>query len=170
MSAAAGPSKFARALTWFAVALSIVLLALGIYWYGLSLEVQQPMWSDIFARAHGPMTFRFYLQPIMAAIAALHDGVNDARSGHKAFFWTAVWDKTQRTGRLREGLTSTARILLLGLCMDTIYQFKVLDHFYPAEAVVISLLLAVIPYFILRWIVELVSRRWFARHSPNSAT
>ena len=86
----------------------------------------------MFARFGGPMTFRFFLQPTMAAIAALVDGIRDAREGHRSFFWAAWRDPTQRPGRLREGMISTARILLLGISMDIIYQFKVLNAFYPA--------------------------------------
>jgi hypothetical protein len=153
------PSAFALALTWFALGLSAFLLALGIYWYGFSMEVHHRFWSDIADRIHGPMTFRFYLQPAMAFIAALHDGINDARHGHKSFFWTAHRDPTQKAGRLREGLISTARVVLLGISMDAIYQFKVLNQFYPAEALMMAILLAVIPYFIFRWIIELVASR-----------
>jgi hypothetical protein len=100
----------------------------------------------------------------MAAIAALHDGIKDAREGHKSFFWTSWWDSTQHTGRLREGLLSTARIMLLGISMDVIYQFKELNTFYPAEAAMIAILLAVVPYFVFQWIVEYIARWWIARH------
>jgi len=162
------PSRFARILTRFVLVLCAVMVALGIYWYGWSMEVNERFWSDIFARAHGPMTFRFYLQPTMAAIAAVHGGINDARYGHRAFFWTALWDQTQRTGRLKQGLISTARIMLLGISMDVVYQLRVEHRFYPAEAVMIAILLAVIPYFVFRWIVEQVARWWFARRKSNS--
>ena len=56
------------------------------YWYGFSLEVHHRFWSDIADRVQGPMTFRFYLQPTMALIAAIPDGINDARNGRSAFF------------------------------------------------------------------------------------
>jgi hypothetical protein len=164
------PSTVARIMTWLVVAISAVLLVLGIARYGWSWEVHQRFWADIFDRLHGPMTFRFYLQPTMALIAALHDGIKDTRSGHKSFSWTALWDPTQKGGRLREGLTSTARVVLLGLSMDGIYQFKVFDRFYPVEALMMAILLAVIPYFVFRSIVEYVARRWFARKSPGSAS
>jgi hypothetical protein len=156
-------SLLARVMTWFAVALSAVLLVLGIARYGWSMEVHQRFWTDIFDRVHGPMIFRFYLQPVMALLAALPDGIRDARLGHSSFFWSAWWDKNVSTGRLREGAASTARVVLLGLSMDMIYQFKVLDRFYPGEALMMALLLAVIPYFIFRWIVERTAGWWFAR-------
>lgn len=103
----------------------------------------------------------------MAGIAALHDGLKDARQGHKSFFWSAWGDSGQQTGRLREGLIATARILLLGISMDVIYQLRALESFYPAEAAVIAILLAVVPYFIFRWIVEHFARWWFARKSDR---
>jgi hypothetical protein len=151
-------SSLATATSWLAVVLSAILIAWGVFKYGLSTEVHQRFWLDIFGRTDGPMTFRFFLQPTMAAIAAVHDGRRDAREGHKSFFWTALWDPAQPRGRLREGLTSTARIMLLGMAMDVVYQSQVYDRFYPAEAVMIAILLAVVPYFIIRWIVEIVAR------------
>lgn len=162
------PSGLAVAMTWIALILTCALLALGSYWYGFSLEVHQRFWSDIVDRIHGPMTFRFYLQPMMALIAAIPDGINDARNGHSAFFWTARGDAEMRRGRLREGLIATARIVLLGLSMDVIYQYRVLGHFYPAEAAVMAIMLAVIPYFLFRWIVERATAWWLAHRSAAS--
>ena len=162
MNQAAQPSAVARAMTWLVVALTVVLIALGVFWYGLSMEVQQRFWHDLFDRVHGPMTFRFYLQPTMAAIAALPDAIRDARVGHRSFFWTARRDPEQR-GDCARGSISTARVVLLGISMDVIYQYRVLDQFYPVEALVMAILLAVIPYFVFRWVVERVARWWLAR-------
>ncbi len=164
----ASASAFARGLTWFVVALAGVLLVLGVYWYGFSTEVNHRIWTDIADRIHGPMTFRFYLQPTMALIAALPDGIRDARLGHKSFFWSAWADSNVSTGRLREGLIATARVILLGISMDVIYQFKALLRFYPVEALIMAIMLAVIPYFIFRWLVERVARWWLARKGAGT--
>jgi len=161
------PSKLSRAMTWTVVVLAVVLTVIGIARYGFSWEVHQRFWADIFGRLSGPMTFRVYLQPTLGFVAAWRDGMKDLRAGHKAFFWTALWDRTQHSGRLREGAFSTSRIALIGFVMDTIYQLRVFDRFYPAEAVMIVLLLAVLPYFIFRWIVERVARWRLARKSTS---
>jgi hypothetical protein len=113
------------------------------------------------------MTFRFILQPIMATIAALADGVKDARTGRNPYFWTILTDPTKRGSRLHEGLISTARVILLGLCMDLIYQFIVFDTFHPAEAVIIAGLLAFVPYLLLRGPITRVARWWLDRGSAN---
>ena len=36
------------------------------------------------------MIFRYYLQPAMAARAAMADGIKDGKLGHESFFWTAL--------------------------------------------------------------------------------
>jgi hypothetical protein len=163
------PSRFAIAKAWLAVALAVLLLAWGVLRYGISLEVHQRFWGNIADRVHGPMSLRFFLQPSMAFIFALIDGIKDARFGHKSFFWTALRDPSQQRGRLREGLISVANVILFGISLDVIYQFKVFDRFYPVEALMMAILLAVIPYFIFRWIVEFVARWWFARNSAGPA-
>jgi hypothetical protein len=150
-----------------AVLACLVLAALGFVWYGASSEVWQRQWQDLTGRPGGPMSFRFILQPVMATIAAVHDGITDARLGRSPFFWTVLTSAEKRAGRLQEGLVSTARIILLGLGMDTIYQIKVLGTFYPGEAVVIALALAFVPYLLLRGPVDRIARRWLG-NSPST--
>ena len=88
----AAPSRLSLAMTWTVIALSSVITLLGVVWYGVSWQLHERFWSDVFGRLHGPMTIRFYLQPTLAFVAAMKDGIRDARYGHKAFFWTALWD------------------------------------------------------------------------------
>jgi hypothetical protein len=44
-----------------------------------------------------------------------------------------------------EGLNATARIILLGLAMDVIYQLLVLKTFYPNEAFIMSVKAKLLP-------------------------
>ena len=144
------PSQAKILLAQFVVALMIIFVVLGAAWYGFSADVRERIWQNLLDRPGGPMTFRFVLQPIMATIAALYDGAQDARSGRSPYLRTVLADPAKRGRRLREGLISTARVILLGLCMDAIYQFIEFKTFYPAEAVIIALLLAFVPYLVLR--------------------
>ena len=66
----------------------------------------------------------------------------------------------KRAGRLREGLNATARIILLGIAMDVVYQIIVLRTFYPVEALIVSLLVAFVPYLAMRGPVARIARRW----------
>jgi hypothetical protein len=141
-----------------AALIALVLVLLGAVCYGVSSEVLQRQWHDLTGRPGGPMTFRFFLQPAMAAIAAAHDGIRDAQLGRSPYFWTVVNDPAKRAGRLREGWVSTARIMLLGIGMDAIYQLAVLKAFYPAEAILVAIALAFIPYVLLRGPIARIAR------------
>ena len=96
------------------------------------------------------MTFRFVLQPVMAAIAAWRDGRKDAGIGRVPYLWALLTRPASLGGRLHEGLVATGRVIILGLVMDVIYQALVFDTFHPVEAVLIALLLAFVPYLLLR--------------------
>jgi hypothetical protein len=146
-----------------------VLIVLGLVMYGSSAEVRSRIWKDIFDRPGGPMTFRFILQPCMAAIAAFADGIKDARLGRDPYLWTILTNAQESAGRMREGLIATARIILLGLGMDAIYQATVLKTFYPGEMALVAILLAFVPYLLLRGPFTRIARWWFARKSADSA-
>jgi hypothetical protein len=154
-------------LAWIAIILVVAFSVFGLIWNGFSDEVRHRVWTDLIDRPGGPMTFRFILQPVMATVAALHDGIKDARLGRSPYFWTIMHDPARRARRLREGLISTARIILLGLAMDAIYQYKEFKTFYPAEAVIIALTLAVVPYFILRGPIARIARRRLSRPASH---
>ena len=162
------PSKTQILLARLVIVLMIAFTAVGVLWYGLSEEVRHRVWDQLIARPTGPMAFRFILQPIMAAIAALRDGINDAKSRRSPFFWTLLTNPFEGGHRLYEGLISTARVILLGLCMDAIYQWIVLKTFYPAEAVIVALALAFFPYVLLRGPITRIARRRLDAASAES--
>jgi hypothetical protein len=149
------------------VGLMVAFVIGGLLWYGFSAEVRTRVWQNLFERPGGPMVFRFFLQPTMAAIAAWRDGLSDARAGHTPFFEGALRDPAQRTVRLNEALVATARIILLGLVMDGIYQAIEFNSFHPVEAVIISLVLAFLPYLVLRGLIARAARWWFNREANS---
>jgi len=151
-----------------AVAILLVLLVLAVAWYGISAQSLGRLWRDILDRPGGPMTFRFILQPAMAIIAALRDGVHDTRRGRKPYLWAlinGVRDPQGRRGRLWEGIISTARIIILGAVMDMVYQRVVFKTFYPGQAGVMAILLAFVPYLLMRGPIGRIAYHWVAR--PN---
>jgi hypothetical protein len=165
------PSKTQIAQARLAVGLLAVLLIGGVLWYGVTEESLGRLWTDVLDRPGGPMTFRFILQPAMALIAALRDGLKDARLGRRPYLWAllrGVRDSQGRVGRLWEGVISTARILILGIVMDTVYQWVVFKTFYPVQAAVIAILLAFVPYFLFRGPIERLASLWVAPRPASS--
>lgn len=126
------------------------------------------LWGDLAARPAGPLSFRFILQPIMATLLGIRDGIKDARTGRSPYFWTVLRNPAERHARLREGLIATSRILLLGLIMDAIYQFKVDGRFHVGEAIIVALTLAFIPYLFIRGPAARLTNWWQNRSANNS--
>ena len=147
----------------------ILLIVAGVIWNGVTVATIQRVWRQLVVRPDGPMAFRFILQPLMAAIVAFLHGRQDARAGRSPYFWTVMSNREERIERLREGLNATARIILLGLIMDAIYQVIVLKRFHPAEAVIIAVLLGFVPYVIFRGVFTRILRRWQGGASAHQA-
>jgi hypothetical protein len=110
-------------------------------------------------RVGGPMTFRIILQPMMAALLAILAGVKDARAGRPPYFWTILTDPGQRADLVREGWKSIARVFFLAIIMDVIYQVIVLRWVYPFEVILVAILLAVVPYLLIRGPVNRLANR-----------
>lgn len=140
------------------IALAAMLIIAGVLWHGVTWQNLLRAWSDLTQRPSGPMAFRFILQPSVAVIAAIHDSMHDIRAGRSPYLWTILRQPQHRVARLNEGINATARIILLGLAMDVIYQVTVLKMFYPVEALLIALLLAFVPYLLIRGPVVRVLR------------
>jgi hypothetical protein len=132
------------------IAFGVALIVAGMLWHGVATETFKRIWQSLVQRPSGPVAFRFFLQPAMAAIAAIYDGLKDVRTGRSPYFRTVLRKPHERVARLGEGLNATARIILLGLAMDTIYQVIELKKFYPFEALIMALLLAFVPYLLIR--------------------
>jgi len=134
----------------------------------IAQDALERMWSNLLARPSDPGAFRFYLQPTMATLVALRDGIKDARAGRSPYLWSVLLSPAERIALLREGVTQTSRIILLGITMDTIYQFAVLKAFHPLELLLVVLVLCFVPYLLLRGPFGRIARWWFLRHSVRS--
>lgn len=124
-------------------------------------------YTDLIGRSDGPMTFRFFLQPGMALLFAIRDGIKDAKIGRTPYFWTILHDPIRRRASLHEGLRATGRIIALGLVMDVIYQYKVFGTFHVLEALNIVVILCFLPYLLMRGPVDRIARWWMTRKASQ---
>jgi hypothetical protein len=108
----------------------------------------------------GPLAFRFYLQPAMAILFAVRDGLKDAHEGRPAYLWSIFTHPEQRRELIADGWKSIGKIFVLAVVLDVVYQLIVLRWIYPFETVDVALLLAVVPYVLLRGPVNRIARLW----------
>jgi hypothetical protein len=118
------------------------------------------IWENLVGRIHGPMSFRFFLQPAMAAIFAIRDGIHDARKGEPAYFWSLFTDPSHRSDRIHAGWKAISRVFILSVIMDIIYQLIVLHRLYPGEVLMVATGLAIVPYILLRGPINRLIQYW----------
>jgi len=109
-------------------------------------------------RVTGPMKFRLVLQPLMAMIFAIRSGLDDARAGRPLYFWALFTDPAHRAEMLKDGWKSVGKVFVLALILDVVYQIIVTRFVYPGEALATAVLLAIVPYVLLRGPVNRIAR------------
>jgi hypothetical protein len=113
-------------------------------------DILQRIVDHLAERVSGPLHFRLFLQPVVAATFAILDGRKDARTGGPAYLWTVFTDPARRPELLRDGWKSVGRVFLLAVIIDAVYQWMAVKFFYPGEALIVATILALVPYLLLR--------------------
>ena len=114
--------------------------------------------NDMVGRLTGPMKFRLLLQPAMAAFFAIRSGLADAKAGRPPYFWSLMQDSGEREAILKDGWKSVGRVFILAVVLDIVYQLYVLHFVYVPQAFVVAIILAIVPYLVLRGLVNRLSR------------
>jgi len=111
-------------------------------------------------RLHGPLDFRFILQPLVATVLAIGAGLRDARAGRPAYGWRIVTGNGDRAQLLREGWREIARLYVAAVAIDLVYALVVYHWVYPLQAMFVAFMVAVPCYFLIRGLVNRIARRW----------
>lgn len=122
-------------------------------------------WTEFVARFDGPLHFRLFVQPLMAILFAVRDGSRDAREGRGAYLWSFVTDPEQRRYLLESGWKGISKVFVLAFVLDVVYQLMVSRGLRPLQALLTAIVLAVVPYALLRGPVNRVLRLTRARRS-----
>ena len=111
-------------------------------------------------RIEGPMKLRLVLQPLMASFFAIRSGLADAKSGQPPYLWAIVTHPSERADLLKDGWKSIGKVFLLALGLDVVFQLIVVKTLYPFETFLVAVMLALVPYVVLRGLTNrLVGRK-----------
>lgn len=114
--------------------------------------------DGLLARVDGPMSLRLVLQPLMALIFAFRDGRKDAREGRAPYFWALFTDPRHRREMLESGWKSIGKVFVIAIVLDLVFQYIVFHEFRPIGALGAGIVLAIIPYALLRGPVNRLGR------------
>ena len=121
-------------------------------------------------RLAGPANFRFILQPLIAAIAGIRDGVSDAKLGLRPYGIVVLFDSDSRGELLGAGLRRTAIPLVVGVVIDMVVQWMLFQRVLLSAAVLVGVLLVGLPYIAARGLTNrILRRRYKDEATPRSA-
>jgi NhaP-type Na+/H+ or K+/H+ antiporter len=104
-------------------------------------------------RLAGPFPARFVLQPLVAIILGIRDGITDAKLGRPPFVMALLFARDGAIPRSELLKTSLRRILTplaIGIFIDMIVQWYLFDRIILWGAILVGALLVALPYTIAR--------------------
>lgn len=114
--------------------------------------------EDLPKRLTGPGRFRFLLQPLIATLLGIRSGRADARAGRLPYLWSLMTDGPHRRELARDGLSTVANLLLMGILLDSVFQWMILGASYPGPALIVGPVLITMPYAIARALANRATR------------
>ena len=113
-------------------------------------DILKRFWENLVGRSSGPMHLRLVIQPAVAGVLAIRAGLKDAREGRPAFLWTAVTNPAYRPELLRQGARDVGKVFVIAVVLDAAYQLIVQRGVFLLELLVVAILLAIVPYVLIR--------------------
>jgi hypothetical protein len=114
--------------------------------------------TDIPKRLSGPGRFRFVLQPLIAVILGIRAGLADARAGRPPYLYGILFHRHLRGELVASGFKTVVNLLLMGILMDSVFQWIILGASYPGAAFVVGPTLIVLPYTTARALANRLAR------------
>ncbi len=99
----------------------------------------------------------------MATFFATRDGLADARHGRPPFMWTIFGHREERRRLIAEGAKAIGKLVIMTIVLDLGYQVLVFRRIYPFEALDVAIVLAILPYFLLRGPINRLVKLWSRR-------
>ncbi len=114
--------------------------------------------DDMPRRFSGPGGFRFIVQPVVAIILGIRNGLTDARARPPPYLYGIVFHRDLSHPLIRSGFENLANLLLLGILLDSIFQWLIYGISHPGAALVVGPTLIIAPYAIARALTNRTAR------------
>jgi hypothetical protein len=114
--------------------------------------------EDIPKRLAGPGRFRFVLQPLIAIVLGIRGGLADARAGRPPYLYGILFRRHLRRELVASGFETVANLVLMGILMDSVFQWIILGVSYPGAAFVVGPMLILLPYSTARALANRLAR------------
>jgi hypothetical protein len=114
--------------------------------------------QDLLARLSGHGRLRFILQPTVALVIGMRDGIKDAREGRPPFLLALMSGSAGKNALLRSAFVSVRDLISIAIILDVISQFLIFRRIHPGAALLVGPVLIAVPYAVSRALTNRVSR------------
>ncbi|WP_028220292.1 hypothetical protein [Paraburkholderia oxyphila] len=115
--------------------------------------------SNMQDRVTGPLHLRIIFQPAMASFFAIRSGLRDAKLRRTPYFEAIVTGARSEAELIRSGWRNVGKIFILAMVLDLVFQIFAFHRIYPGGVVLVALILALVPYVIVRGLVARIARK-----------
>jgi hypothetical protein len=120
-------------------------------------------WGDVADRLAGPMNHRFVLQPAVAVVLGIRDGLRYAREGRTFLLWAGPDDPAERRAQALATWRTIGKVFMLAIILDVACRWIAVNWVFPVETLIMAIGVAVVPYLGVRGLV-----RWLATPRPGT--
>jgi hypothetical protein len=98
----------------------------------------------------------------------LRDGLRFAREGRSFLLWGGPKDPAERWAQFWLGWRSIGKVFVLAIVLDVIYQLWVLHWVYVPQLLFVAVVVAVLPYLLVRGAVNFLAAIRRRRQPPDN--
>lgn len=117
---------------------------------------------------NGPGRLRFFLQPVLAILLGIRDGVRDAKDGRPPYVWS-VLTGTDRKQQLKHGLKQIAVPWAVGFGLSLVFQYVIRRVVHVGIAALFGAVFIAIPYMAARALSNRVYRPTMRRRRAEAS-
>jgi hypothetical protein len=116
----------------------------------------------------GPMQFRLIVQPAMALVLGIRDGLADAKAGSPPFVWGLLFHRQALKPSLKSAVRRLQVPIVFATLADALVQYLMFGYIRPLTAVLVGTLLMGLPYSAARGLSNRMrSRQRAAAHAAG---
>ena len=124
--------------------------------------------DQLLGRISGPLNLRLIITPTVSTILAVRDGWKGAHRGESSFLWDVLHHPAaERKAVYHAVWASLKKVILLAFVLDLIYQLYVFRAYFVFQTLLLVLVLAVIPYTVIRGLTTRVTNALTKRTNPS---
>jgi len=124
--------------------------------------------DKIVARLTGEMSFRFILQPVIAVILGIRDGLMDAKAGTPPFIADLIFSPKNRKRQLKSAFNRLLTPIIVATVLDAIAQYFIFGHINPLGAVLVGTFVMGIPYALARGVTNRIASELRSRNGEST--